>query len=76
MKALILIFWGPEGQGRGIIMGPPRPPAIKNYFYPMRPFAFCSEQAWRPPNIATPLSFWLQKNENQSFHLSYRLLLY
>ena len=29
MKALILSFFEPEGQGRGIIMGVPRPPPVK-----------------------------------------------
>jgi hypothetical protein len=33
MKALILSFFEPEQQGRGIIMGAPRPPHIKVVIY-------------------------------------------
>ena len=33
MKALILSFFEPEQQGRGIIMGEPRPPPVNDVIY-------------------------------------------
>ena len=39
-------------------------------------YAFCAERAWRPPDSATPLSFWLQIAEIMSFLLMYHLFLY
>ena len=38
--------------------------------------SFCSKQAWHPPDLATPLSFWRLKAEIKSFLLMYRLFLY
>jgi hypothetical protein len=44
MKALILSFFEPEQQGRGIIMGAPPPPPVKVvYIFFPRP--------WRPSEV-------------------------
>ena len=69
-KALDLCYLEPEGQGRGSIMGVPRPLAAKSIFSARRVFeSLSSMTSPRPHDKATPLSFWLQIAEIKSFLL-------
>ena len=40
-----------------------------------RTYDFCGKRAWRPPDTATPFSFWLQKAKFKSFLLMCLLFL-
>jgi len=70
MKALILSFFEPEQQGRGIIMGAPRPPPVKVVIYFLSEAVEAKWGWWnknwmfyiKSPYLRIPkiIDFWLQ----------------
>ena len=69
LRALIVDKKIPGGQGRGSIMGLPRPLLLKSSIYH-------KEWAWQAKKNATPPTFRIQEALYQTFQMRYCLFLY